>query len=225
MKTLRIFCLTAILLGYQFRAGAQLTPASVFTNNELIWYGLDFTEARFIGTFDEGFNRNHVSANELISTYMPAWNRLVLEEPMNFNLQSTFRKSSVYYDIRPVESLNARIKAEGIVTYNSYVLMKDRLAAMVKAYPEGDKKEGLGLVFIVESFDKSYRKGNYWIVFFDIRSRKILLSDYCSGAPVGFGLRNYWAGSLKHVLNEVRFLRYDMWKKNAMRENPSVVVN
>ncbi|MBL7931607.1 MAG: hypothetical protein JNL60_06890 [Bacteroidia bacterium] len=101
--------------------------------------------------------------------------------------------------------------------------MKDKLPTMVKAYPEGDKKEGLGLVFIVESFDKSYHRGNYWIVFFDIQSRKILFSDYCSGSPSGFGLRNYWAGSLKHVLAEIQILRYNMWKKTALRDNQQVV--
>lgn len=223
MKILQLFLLS-LLVNSTF-INAQLTPASVFTNNTLIWYGLDFTEARFIGKFDQGFDHNAVSANELITKYIPAWNKLILEEPRNFDLRSVFRKSNIYYDIKPVESGNVKIKAEGILSYNSYMLMKDKLANMIKAYPEGEMKEGLGLVFIVESFDKSYHKGSYWVVFFDIKSKAILFTDYCSGPPSGFGLRNYWAGSLKHVLTEIRFLRYDMWKKTAMRDNHSVVVH
>jgi len=141
------------------------------------------------------------------------------------DLKAAFRKTNIYYDIKPVETLNAKINPEGVFTHNSHMIMKDKLPGMIKAYPEGDKKTGTGLVFIVESFDKSYRKGNFWVVFFDIQSRKILFSDYCSGIPSGFGLRNYWAGSLKHVLAEIQILRYNMWKKAAVRDNQQVVTN
>jgi len=226
MKTFKTLLITAgLVLPFPETNFAQLSANVIFTNNELVWYGLDFTGAKFIGKFNEGFDSRPTSANELISSYIPAWNRLVLEEPRNFNLKSTFRKTSIYYDIQPIESLNSKIKPEGILTYNSHMLHKDQLAAMVSAYPEGSRKEGLGLVFIVESFDKSYRKGNYWVVFFDIKTHKILFSDYCSSSPAGFGLRNYWAGSLKHVLGEIRFFRYDMWKKNILRDNKLMVIN
>src|SRR5688572_30218992 len=188
MKTLKLLILSLALTAVTGITKAQLTPSLVFAGNDLIWYGLDFTEARFIGKFDQGFNQNQVSAQEIVSKYIPAWNRLVIEEPRNFDIKSAFRKNNIYYDTKPVDSLNSKINPEGILTYNSYVLMKDKLPSMIKAYPEGDKKTGVALVFIVESFDKSYRKGNYWIVFFDIQSRKILFSDYCSGSPSGFGL-------------------------------------
>lgn len=225
MKSLKQISLALILMVCGIAVQAQQTPAKVFSGSDLVWYGLDFTEARFIGKFEQGFDENRVSGSDLINKYIPSWNKLVLEEPQNFDLKNSFRKTNIYYDIKPVESLNAKINSEGILTYNSYMLMKDKLPGMVKAYPEGEKKEGLGLVFIVESFDKSYRKGNFWIVFFDIQSRKILFSDYCSGTPAGFGLRNYWAGSVKRVLWEIQTLRYNIWKKAAIRDNQQVVTN
>lgn len=226
MKTLKtLLVVISLIFGITEQGHAQLSANSIFTNNELVWYGLDFTGAKFIGKFDEGFDSKPTSATELISWYIPAWNRLVLEEPRNFDLKSTFRKTSIYYDIQPVESLNSKMKPEGLLTYNSHMLLKDKLAGMISAYPEGSRKEGLGLVLIVESFDKSYRKGNYWVVFFDIKTRTILFSDYCSASPTGLGLRNYWSGSLKHVLAEIRFFRYDMWKKNILRDNRLMVIN
>lgn len=226
MKNLRtLVIITALTVSFSGTCQVQLSANTVFTDNALVWYGLDFTKARFIGKFDEGFDSKPTSANELISGYIPAWNRLVVQEPRNFDLKNTFRKTSIYYDLQPVDSVNSKIKPEGILTYNSYMLHKDQLAAMIAEYPEGSRKDGLGLVFVVESFDKSYRKGNYWVVFFDIKTRKILFSDYCSASPAGFGLRNYWAGSLKHVLGEIRFFRYDMWKKNVLRDSRLMVIN
>ncbi|PBQ30531.1 hypothetical protein CNR22_01685 [Sphingobacteriaceae bacterium] len=225
MKTFKMLLLiTTLVVSLSQTSHAQLSANAIFTNNELVWYGLDFTGAKFIGKFDDGFDSKPTSANELISYYVPAWNQLVLDEPRNFDLKNTFRKTSIFYEIQPVANLNSKINPEGILTYNSCMLHKDQLGAMVSAYPEGSRKDGLGLVLIVESFDKSYRKGNFWVVFFDIKTHKILFSDYCSGAPSGFGLRNYWAGSLKHVLAEIRFFRYEMWKTNVLRDSRLMVI-
>ena len=133
MKTLKFLSLTLVLLAYNYTSNAQVTPANVFTSSELVWYGLDFTEARFIGKFEQGFDENQVSASEMIHRYIPAWNKLVLEEPRNFDLKSAFRKNNVYYDIKPVENLNSKINPDGIFTYNNHIIMKDKLAGMIKA--------------------------------------------------------------------------------------------
>src|SRR5690349_21072400 len=136
---------------------AQQTTNPVFTADEVVWYGLDFTNTRFIGRFDQGFGHKPTSEFELVNTYMGDWNRLVVTEPQNFDLRNTFRKKNVFYDINPVHKLNQDVKYDGLLTVNSHSIPKERLAEMVAAYGEGNKKEGLGLVFIVESFNKPYQ--------------------------------------------------------------------
>jgi hypothetical protein len=84
-------------------------------------------------------------------------------------------------------------------------------------YTKGNKKEGLGLSFIIESFDKPNARASLWVVFFDIESKKILLSKHCVGKPVGFGIRNYWAGAIRHIMNEIRYCKYRKWNKETTK--------
>jgi hypothetical protein len=32
------------------------------------------------------------------------------------------------------------------------------------------------------------------------------------GEPMGFGLRNYWAGAIKDILHQIDFFEYPVWK-------------
>jgi hypothetical protein len=43
------------------------------------------------------------------------------------------------------------------------------------------KTEGIGLVFIIDSFDKSTEKAKVWVTFFDIASKKVLLTEQVTG--------------------------------------------
>lgn len=215
-KTIKHLILTILMVTFNL-SYSQVNTKDVFTSKELVWYGLDFSNARFIGKFNHDFSSRPVSEYELINKYIPAWNSLVIMEPDNFDLKSAFRKKTVYNDLKPVSRKNEAIKEEGIITLNSYSITKDRISQIVSSYAEGDKQEGLGLTCIVESFDKANGQGNFWIVFFDIKTRQVLFSERCSGAPVGFGIRNYWAGALKHVLKTIRYEKYELWKKNSLK--------
>ena len=42
------------------------------------------------------------------------------------------------------------------------------------------------------------------MVFFDIKSRNIVSSFKLTGAASGFGLRNYWAGSVYDAMKKVK---------------------
>jgi hypothetical protein len=41
----------------------------------------------------------------------------------------------------------------------------------------------------------------------------VLLAERMVGVPVGFGLRNYWAGGLYAVLKQIRKTEYKAWQK------------
>ncbi len=198
---------------------SQIKTKEIFTSGEMVWYGLDFSNARFIGKFNHDFSHRSISDFELVTKYIPAWNSLIIMEPHNFDLKNTFKKQIVYNDLTAVNARNEAIKQDGILTLNSHFISKSDLNGIIAGYKDGTKTEGLGLTIVVESFDKANRQGNFWIVFFDIKTKLVLLSEHCSGEPVGFGVRNYWAGSLKHVLEDIRYGKYDAWKKRAFKES------
>src|ERR1700758_4357905 len=142
MKTKRILNWAIIGVLYGQLSFAQLTVRDVFNSNEVVWYGLDFSEAKFVGHFNEGFGVKPINEYELVNKYIPAWNHLVVMEPNAFDLKSAFCKRNIYYDMGPVESHNADIKMDGLYTYNSYFLPKENIDKIIASYKEGDKKEG-----------------------------------------------------------------------------------
>jgi hypothetical protein len=210
MKKSGLIALLSIMSYFNY---AQLNTADIFTGTNLVWYGLDFSKAKFIGKFEQAKNFRPVNSFDIVNKYIPSWNELVVMEPDNFDLKSTFRKKHVYYDLKPVAARNEKISTDDLITLNSNSISSDELQSIISSYTPGDKKEGIGLVLIVESFNKPFAMASAWVVFFDIKSKTVLLSDYCKGKPVGFGLRNYWAGSVKHMLAEIRFWKYDNWRR------------
>jgi hypothetical protein len=194
---------------------SQLSIKDAFSSRELVWYGLDFTKAKFIGKTDQAFDIKPVNEFELVNNYIPGWNNLVAMEQNNFNLRTAFWRNDVYYDLEPVKKHNAEIQPEGIMTYNRHTITKEDVENVVSTLKSGEKKEGIGLIFVVECFDKGAMLGSYWVTFFDIQTKKILFTERCAGTPKGFGLRNFWAGSIKQVLAEIREYKYKNWKKNA----------
>ena len=221
-KIIQIFVVILLSICWKSNYSQIKKAKDIFTSDEVVWYGLDFSNAKFIGKFNHDLSQIPVSEFELVTKYIPAWNALVIMEPNNFDLKNAFRKKSIYNDLNPVKTRNDRINVEGIKTLNSHLIAKSEIPKMISEYKDGDKHEGLGLTFIVESFDKSNELGSFWVVFFDIKTKLVLFSEHCSGEPLGFGLRNYWAGSLKHVLKDIQYIKYEIWKKRFLKESNEV---
>lgn len=184
----------------------------IFTSEEIVWYGMDFTKAHFVGTFDQGSGFDPADGEALVTKWIPAWNDLVEAEKMNFNLKQAFRKRHVYYDMGSVYQLNKKIDPELLLSYKETKISKATIREMVKRYTNNEKKEGIGLVFIIENFNKNSKTTGLYVTFFDIETKKVLITEFMSGNPVGFGLRNYWAGAIKDVLIWVELYEYNKWK-------------
>lgn len=196
-------------------AGVSVTKAQdakkVFTTTDIVWYGMDFTKAKFVGGFDQIQGAGAVTGTDMRNRWVPGWNTLMLNEPQNFDLRKTFRKDNIYNDINSVTDLNSKLDADKCMTYNEGKIEKSEIEGMVKKYT-GDKKEGVGLVFIIENFNKGTQTANVYVTFFDIGTKKVLLCEKIDGKAVGIGMRNYWAGAIKSVLKQVEKELYNNWK-------------
>jgi hypothetical protein len=69
------------------------------------------------------------------------------------------------------------------------------------------------MLFVVESFSKIDHKGYVWVILINLSNKEVLLADRMSGTPFGFGLRNYWAGSIHAILSDLKY-KYKNWKKS-----------
>jgi len=90
---------------------------------------------------------------------------------------------------------------------------RSAIDGMVKKYSSAEKKDGVGLVFVIENFNKSAQVADVYVTFFDIASKKILLCEKMSGAARGVGMRNYWAGAIKAIIKELGAGTFSSWKK------------
>lgn len=203
-----------LCMGLWISLVSQNTAKDLFTAKEIVWYGLNFTEAKMVGQFDQAMGAAPATASEIKTKWMSAWNGLMVAEPQNFKIKEAFEKESVFYDIGPVEKANQTIKADNLMMVNPYVFAdaQKSIKNAVGKLSGGEKKDGMGVTFVVESFNKTADEATVYAVVFDIKTKAILISEKIIGKPTGIGLRNFWAGAMKHVIKQVTKEYYRKWK-------------
>jgi hypothetical protein len=175
----------------------------VFNAKEIVWYGMDFTKAKFVGQFDQGFGAMPAAGSDMKTKWVPGWNSLIVSEPQNFDLKKALKIDNIYFDVTPVNNINSKMDADKCMSLNPGTIEKSDIDAMIKKYATGDKKAGIGLVFIVENFNKGTETADIYVTFFDIATKKVLITEKMSGKAMGVGMRNYWAGSVKSIIKQI----------------------
>ncbi len=202
MKTTKVSTLMrAVLLmaviGFSSATSAQ-NVEKLKSADEIVWFGMDFTKAKMIGSTDAGFS----DPDAIVNQYFDAWNHLVLNEAKKYDLAGALSKT-IKNDIKTVEKRNDEVAVEGLVTYDVNKLTDEDLKAYVANYTaEG---EGVGLLFAIENFDKTAGKVRLYAVFFDVQSHEIIKTQYYEQkATGGFGFRNYWASGIYQVIKQMK---------------------
>ncbi len=196
-----------------FIGSAMAQEKKVFSVNEIVWYGCDFTKAKFVGEFDQGMGAMPAKGYDMRTKWIPAWNTLIAKEQKNFDFKKAFEKDNIYYDIEPVTTVNAKMNTDACMANNPGKIEKSNIGDMISKYPAGEKKEGVGCVFIVENFNKSTETAAVYCTFFDISSKKVLLCEKVEGKAMGVGMRNYWAGAIKAIIKTIEKSEWNSWKK------------
>ena len=159
----------------------------------VIFYGVDFSVVKVlfddhdVEEFCEAFQRiNLLFVNEADKYSFD--NMVYL--PMYIKVSDMLRHNSQfdYYDLH---------------TYDRELLPLD-IDALVASYSLSDT-QGTGIVIVARLLDKPMAEGYYDVVMFDIASRTILGVENVIGKAGGFGLRNYWARSIREAGQMVRF--------------------
>ncbi len=206
---MKMFLLSAIFcLSLSFQINAQYSTSDIFEVNEITWFGLDFSNVKLIGSI--GFTNPESIRNH----YFDTWNSLILSESKKYNLTKYFHKESVEPFLSIVTDRNTLPNPEELVIETEYSFDIERVKQIIAEYDSGDK-EGIGLVFIMESLNKYEKEANIWVTFFDIKTKKVLLTEYLNGKARGFGFRNYWARTYYSVMKSA----YKSARKSWENEN------
>ena len=196
MMKLKTCLLTLFTCLFFVAANAQKTRSDIFSDDQMVFFGLDFSEAKMIGSL--GFT----NPDDIVERIIYNWNRLTFNERDKYDLKKGFQKTGVDYDFSVVDKRNETINPRELVIDEAYQIEKEQLLDIISQYESEKNQEGLGLVFVVESFNKSEDLGYMWVTFFDIETKKVLMARRMNGKTGGFGLRNYWARTVLNVINK-----------------------
>lgn len=190
-------------------AKAQPRKEIFDTETPITWLGLDFTRALFIG--DQGRFSNESD----IHNFMRSINMLMLDERDKYNIRKTFKKAIVTDAIDITLNHNATLKTETMVSLSvdDYLHLSEELIREIVAGYDYGERTGIGLMFNVESFDKPSLRGALWVTFIDLDDKSVLFTRRMQAKPVGFGLRNFWAGCVHAILKRIEKQYYKKWKK------------
>lgn len=206
---LLLFVLIAPLLNF------GQTAYDLFNTEDIriSWLGVDYSQVKLIGEFDQFASWGEQSLAELKNDYFPAWNKVVVNERKKYDIAGALRRDEVFYDIEMIMKHNNDAKLDELEAYNEPNYTPEDIERFVKDYKLKDK-EGIGIVFIAEAYNKAVGMATYHFVAINMETGKVIFQDRIQGEPGGFGLRNYWANSIYEVIDEIGDHRYKDWQKN-----------
>lgn len=203
-----------ILLGFLFTSLSYAQTAKDFfipSDYAVTWLGIDYSHVKLVGDFSQFGGVGEKGPSQLKYQYFPAWNALVINEPEKYSLVRAFRKEGILYDLDVVTAINTATKLEGMEVLNNTPYTKDQVMEMVRSYPLNEGK-GFGIVLVAESLNKIAEEAYFYVVVLNLSNKEVLFVEKVRGEPMGFGLRNYWAGSIAGALKSIEKSLYKSWK-------------
>jgi hypothetical protein len=206
--------LIILFLGLSFSSFSQkrYSAKDIFKQESIVWYGVDYTNAKFIGSFSQFKGIGWVNGYDLRDKYFPAWNYLPIKEHEKYNVAKFLKKDKQINDLNSVETLNHEVDPFVLIQQEDYTLEESSLDSMVAKYESVEKNEGIGVVLITEKYDQIQKMASYYIVFFDIASKEILMHDKFSAEPGGAGVKGYWGNTIYETLKQASG-KYGKWKR------------
>lgn len=200
-----MFCLfSAVCYGQQGDKWDQVKQVN--------FYGVDYSLAKTFGVTEmpSDFFDAFIRINDLFQT-----------EADKYTVGKWIPKEVTKIEIKVAYERNRRIDPDKLTTSDSNYSPTD--AEVAKAVRELPVKEtaGTGMIVFGKLLDKPAKKATYKVVFFDIASRRILLSGDTEGKAGGFGLRNYWARSVYEALKCLKGDKFTLYMKEPKAEASS----
>ncbi|MBY0426447.1 MAG: hypothetical protein K2Q22_12475 [Cytophagales bacterium] len=190
------------------------TKSDIFKANEITWYGVDFTKAKLVGSFSQISNAGTKDGDDIKIKYFPGWNNVIVSEPKKYTLEKFFHVNYVPVNMELVSKFNSDVDGSKLISINSVSnsLSDQDLQNVSRNY--ANKGKGIGVLFVVELFDKYQEMGVIDVVYFQESTGNVLLTKRLTGKAQGFGLRNYWAASIYNVFMGVK-KEWKKWAKEA----------
>lgn len=178
---------------------------------QVVWYGLDFSMARFMGTFSSAGDKAKLTPQEL-KGYFDIWNERLLVDKKKVNYSAALGFSQTIENREIVKQKNAAVDPSKMIIFEYYTLKESQLDSMVAQYPITPNEKGLGLTFIVEYLDKVHTQASVYAVFFNVENNKVLFKQKIQAEPIGVGQTNYWFNAFLKLFTWIEEKGNKQWK-------------
>jgi len=192
---------------------AQTSIYEVFDNTTPITFlGIDFTNTRYIG------RTGTVDTLEMIGL-LNEMNDYIFAIRKDYNVADALKKDSVVYDYDLVRNLNKNINPYNLISNNTDLinrLNKDSISNIIKNYPIKENAAGIGMIYIVDNFFKRSEEVTVWLAFFDMQTKKVLLTERMIGIAEGFSFKLHWSKPFYLYLSDLKYGQFKSWKKKYL---------
>jgi len=189
-----------LFLAFTFTGNAQSNAAPSLAGTKVTFLGLDFTQARFVGNV--GFTDPDAIQNRI----MEEWNSVLMMEDEKYNLMKPLKltKENSETNTAALMALNKSVSVKDIISNEPPSdFGADDVKKSVAKY-NLKMKEGIGVAYVVETFNKLRSEAKIWVTFIDLSTGKVISTDLYIGKPAGFGFRNYWLGAVTDVHTQLK---------------------
>lgn len=186
---LRFLSLALIMVSLQATAQQRSMKDYLKHNCPTYYLGLDFTKAKMVGP---DFN----DPPSIINTLFRSWNNIVSLEADKYRVPQRLHDYNIRLEMQVVEKNNLAVNANDLVSYNSHRITEDDVRQAVKSLDLSAQKDGIGIVFVVEYFDKSMEEGSAYVAIVDCATNQVLHTERVTAKAGGFGFKAFWAKTI-----------------------------
>lgn len=166
-----------------------LSTITITAQKEKVYvYGVDFSQVKVY------------AANESLEDFAEAFkgiNMLLITEPQKYDFTNML-DTRLGIDVEMMINRLSTSNYSNIKTFST-VYEQPNCLGIIKEY-KIQQTEGVGVVLIAKFLNKATAEATYDLVKFDINTREIQYQKEVVGKARGFGLRNFWAGSVYSII-------------------------
>jgi len=156
--------------------------------------------------------------NDVLQLYFNEWNALIISDQKKYDIRVAFRKPVVHFDLSFVKKQNKLYK--GDLPIRDVIRIENLLDENIitnyirqATIPNISK---YSLLFMVEAFDNTIKKGSVWVVVAKSDTKELALCEEFKESPSGFNIKSYWARIFFNMFFNISRTAFVRWEHLVM---------
>jgi len=170
----------------------------ILYRQDMVFYGFDMTYLKLSN------DRKLGDGVEIVQDYYEDFHDVLANSMLPFkDIRNLMDKQSMFLG-KTVFPNYRYMNYQDFVVAGPYCIPFEDLKKIVRSYVLAEKS-GVGMVIVLENFNKEREYSLIWVTFFDINTREILFAAEVSGKSGGGGMAKHWATGVEVAFRKMFF--------------------